>query len=230
MSAIPPPEAGPHPVRWKAGTDPATDQSGAQPRVSLYGKNAAAGDVSVALDSLGQVTPGLSKSATYSAAKVGLVPASSPTDIFTITGSATKIVRVTRIAITATTTSATPAAIDCLLVKRSTANSGGTSTGSPTPVPHDSTNAAATATILAYTVNPTTGDIVGTALRNEKLMQQLATLTATDFPGPGKLVWEFPRPIVLRGIAEVLAVNLNGVSVTGTASFDIDAEWTEAAS
>ena len=230
MAAIPPPEQGPDPIRWASGTNPATDQSGTQPRISLYGKNAAAGDVSLALDSLGQVVAGLSKSAAYSAAKTGLVPAANATDIFTITGSATKTVRVTRIAITATTTSATPAALDVLLLKRSAANSGGTSTGSPTPVPHDSTNAAVTATVLAYTANPTTGDLVGTALRSEKLMQQLATLTATDFPEAGKLVWDFPRPIVLRGIAEVLAVNLNGVTATATASFDIDAEWTESAS
>ena len=231
MAQIPPPEQGPDPVRWASGTNPATDQSGTQPRVSNYGKNAVAGDVALALDSLGQVTPGLSKSASYSAAKTGLVTASSATDIFTITGSATKIVRVTRIAITATTTSATPAALDVLLLKRSTANSGGTSTGSPTPVPHDSTNAAVTATVLAYTANPTTGDLVGTALRSEKLLQTLATATATDFPPIERLIWDFKeRPVVLRGIAEVLAVILNGASATTTASFDIDAEWTEASS
>ncbi len=169
--------------------------------------------------------------ATYSAAKVGLVPASSATDIFTITGSATKTIRVTRIEITATTTSATPAALDVLLLKRSTANSAGTSTGSPTPVPHDSTNAAVSATVLAYTANPTTGTLVGTAIRNQKLMQTLATYTATDFPAKDSLVWDFGnRPaqaIVLRGTGEVLAVNLNGVTATATASFDLAVEWTE---
>lgn len=229
MAAISPPEQGAGPVRWKVGIDPATDQAGTIARVSLYGKNAVAGDTALSLDALGQLAFGTSRSATYSAAKIGLVPAASPTDIFTITGSATAIVRVTRIAITATTTSATPAAIDVLLVKRSTANTGGTSTGSPTPVPHDSANAAVSATVLAYTANPSAlGTIVGTALRNEKLIQTLATATATDFPPIERLIWEFKvRPVVLRGIAEVLAVNLNAVSVTTTASFDIDIEWTE---
>lgn len=169
--------------------------------------------------------------ATYSAAKVGLVPASSATDIFTVTGSATKTVRVTHIEITATTTSATPAALDVLLLKRSTANSAGTSTGSPTPVPHDSNNAAVSATVLSYTANPTTGNLVGTAIRNSKFFQTLATYTATDFPAKDSITWDFGnRPgqaIVLRGTGDVLAINLNGVSATATASFDISIEWTE---
>jgi len=168
---------------------------------------------------------------TYSAAVKGLVPASSATDIFTITGSATKTVRVTRIAITATTTSATPAALDVLLLKRSTANSAGTST-SPTAVAHDGLNQGKdTAVVDAYTANPTLGTLVGTALRNAKFFQTLATFTATDFPAKDQIIWEFgKRPsqaIVLRGDAEVLAVNLAAATATSTASFDIDIEFTE---
>jgi hypothetical protein len=169
--------------------------------------------------------------ATYSAAIVGLVPGSSATDIFTLTGSATKTIRVTKIEIGGTTTSATAAALDVLLLKRKTANSGGTSTGSPTPVAHDSTSPTVSATVLAYTAVPTTGTLVGTALRNQKLMLMLATLTATDFPQNDKLIWDFGnRPaqaLVLRGIADVLAINLNGATPTATASFDIAIEWTE---
>lgn len=169
--------------------------------------------------------------ATYSAAKVGLVPGSSATDIFTLTGSATKIVRVTRIEIAGTSTSASGAALDVLLLKRSTANTLGTSTGSPTPVPHDSADAVATATVLAYTAVPTTGTLVGTAIRNQKLMLALATDTSSDFPPMDRIVWEFGnRPskgLVLRGIGEVLAINLNAATPTATASFDIAIEWTE---
>ena len=229
MALYPPPEQGPGPIRWKSGTDPASDQAGTQGQVSLYGKNVAAGDMPLWLDSLGQIAVGSSRSAAYGAAKVGLVTATSATDIFTITGSATKIVRVKYISISATTTSATPAALDVLLLKRSTANLTGTSTGSPTIVPYDSTSAAATATVLAYTANPgTLGTLVGTALRNQKLMQMLATYTATDFPPDDKIIWDFgTHPIILRGITEVLAINLNAASATGTSSFDIDCMWTE---
>lgn len=168
---------------------------------------------------------------TYSAAKVGLVPAASATDIFTITGSATKVIRVTHIEIWATTTAATAAALDVLLLKRSTADTAGTSTGSPTPVPHDINAPAVSATVLAYTANPTLGSIVGTAIRNSKLFQTLATYTATEFPTPIGLIWDFGnRPgsaIVLRGIADVLAINLNAISASAGALFDISIEWTE---
>lgn len=168
--------------------------------------------------------------ASYSAAKLGLVPASSATDIFTITGSSSKTVRITRIEIGGTTTSATPAALDIVLLKRSTANTSGTSTA-PTIVPHDINDAAATATVLAYTANPTTGTLVGN-LRNQKLMLMLATYTATDFPMNDKLIWDFgnragERAIVLRGTGDVLAINLNAVTATATASLDIAIEFTE---
>lgn len=168
--------------------------------------------------------------ATYSAAKVGLVPASSATDIFTITGSATKTVRVTRIEVVGTTTSATPAALDIVLLKRSAADTSGTSTA-PTIVPHDSNDAAATSVVAAYTANPTVGTLVGN-LRNQKLMLTLGTYTATDFPPVDRVTWEFGnRPgaqcIVLRGVGDVLAINLGGVTATATASVDLAIEFTE---
>lgn len=167
---------------------------------------------------------------TYSATKVGLVTASSATDIFTITGSASKVVRITRVEVTATTTSATPAALDVQLVKRSTANSAGTS-ASAAATSYDSSNADATATVLSYTANPTTGTIVGTAIRAAKFFQTLATYTATDFPDKDTLAWDFGnRPSqspTLRATTEVIAVNLSGASATTTVSFDLMVEWTE---
>lgn len=171
---------------------------------------------------------------TWSAAKVGLVPAASATDIFTITGAANKVIRITHLEITATTTAATAAALDVLLLKRSTANTGGTSTGSPTAVPHDSANNSLTAaaTVLAYTANPgALGSLVGTALRNSKFFQTLTPFTATDFPQKDQIIWDFGnRPgqaIVLRAATDVLAVNLNAASASAGASFDISIEWTE---
>src|SRR5260370_1349299 len=168
---------------------------------------------------------------TYSAAKVGLVPAASATDIFTITGSASKIIRVTHIEITATTTAATAAALDILLLKRNVANTGGTSTGSPTPVPHDINAPTVSATVLAYTANPTVGGLQATAIRNSKFFQTLATYTATDFPVVTPLISDFGnRPasaIILRGITDVLAINLNGVSASAGALFNVSADGTE---
>ena len=159
---------------------------------------------------------------TYSAAVVGLVAsATTPTDIFTIYGSSTKTIRITRIALTATQTTA--AQRDVLLIKRSTANTGGTSTA-VNAVPHDSTSSAATASVKSYTLNPTAlGTAVGT-LRSRKVY--IGTTTGNS----DELIIEFgpinAQEIILRGTAEGLAINLNSIASTGNL-FDISIEWTE---
>jgi hypothetical protein len=145
---------------------------------------------------------------------------STPTDIFTITGSASKTIRVTRISFTGTQTTGTQ--IRVIVLKRSTANSGGTST-SPARVPHDSNNAAATATVLAYTANPTTGTLVGN-IRAAKVLVGLTTVNSDQ------LIIDFGtrngQGFVLRGTTQVLAINLAGVTIAGN-SLDISFEWTE---
>lgn len=190
-----------------------------------------AGANNLVINTDGSINVGGGSRSTYSVGKTGLVPASSATDIFIIGGAANSVVRINRIEITATSTAATSAALDVQLIKRSTAAGGGTSTA-PTAVPHDSNNAASVAVLAAYTANPTTGTSVGT-LRSQKLIQTLATQTATDFPLIDHLSWEFGskgQPITLRAAAEQLAINLNAATATATASFDISVEWTESAS
>lgn len=162
-------------------------------------------------------------SPTYSATVTGLASAAACTDLFTITGSASKTIRVTKLKISGVQT--TGGLIDVVVLKRSTANTAGTSTN-PTAVPHDSGFAAATATINAYTANPTTGNLVGN-VRVDKLFVSASTALG------GVLEYNFGNSagssIVLRGTTQVLAVNLNGATVTGGA-FDITVEWVENAS
>lgn len=159
--------------------------------------------------------------ATYSASAVAFAAATTPTDVFTIIGSGTKTVRVIRVAVTGTQT--TGAMRDILLIKRSAANTGGTS-ATATAVPHDSLSAAATAAVKSYTANPSgLGAVVGT-IRAEKIF--IGATTAVS----GELIADYgPRygqSIVLRGAAETLAVNLNSVTSTGN-SITICVEWTE---
>lgn len=165
-----------------------------------------------------------SSHATYRAAVVTLNAANNPTDIFTITGSATKTIRVRKIGIEGTQTTASYANV--LVLKRSTANSGGTST-LLTNVPMDSDNAAATATVRSYTANPTLGTLIGN-ITTKKLVVNTAS------PGTGAVdndtVFyfgsEFSKSVVLRGTAEVLSINLNATTLAGN-SFNIWVEWTE---
>jgi len=174
-----------------------------------------------------ELTPG--SKATFSAAITGLVPVTGATDIFTVTGSATKLVKVTRLVITGSTTLAANVILPITLLKRSTADTAGTSTA-PTRVAHDSLNAAVTATVLAYTANPTTGTLVG-AYRNLRMTLQLTPQTATDFPISLPYIEDFGQrggqPIVLRGVAEVFAVNLAAIATITGWLFDISVEWTE---
>lgn len=141
-------------------------------------------------------------------------------DTLTITGSATKTVRVTRISLSGVATAL--ADIDVTLVKHSTADSGGTSSG-VTLTPMDSANAAATATVLLYTVAPTPGTVVGTPLRSVKY-GTVATTSAAAIQ-----VWDFgngpKQGVVLRGVAQQLALNFSAAPAGG--SFDIDIELTE---
>lgn len=160
---------------------------------------------------------------TYSASITALAPAASATDIFTIIGSATKTVRITRIQISGVATAA--GTFDVVLVKRSTADSGGTST-SPTIVPHDSSDSAATAVVKAYTVNPTLGTLVG------NLQARSITLTTAATPAIPNILQEFlfelrgEKAIVLRGVAQQLAINLNAQTITG-GLLDISISFTE---
>jgi hypothetical protein len=160
---------------------------------------------------------------TYSTSITNLATAATATDIFTIYGSATTVVRITRVTISATQTTA--GTIGVLLIRRSSANTGGTST-SPAIAPMDSNNAAATATVKAYTVNPTgLGTTVATILSEKLFVAAPATAS-----GGGISIFDFgirgTQPVVLRGVAEGLVVNLNSVTVAGS-SFCIEVEWTE---
>ncbi len=159
--------------------------------------------------------------ATYSAAVVNQATGLLATDIFTITGSASKTIRVTKVEVSAFSGGNSNNTV--VLLKRSTANTGGTS-AAQTAVPHDSASAAATATVLAYTVNPTTGTLVGNLVTRR--MSTPATNSASQ---SSETLFAAGRPaqaIVLRGVNEVLAVNLNGTTIAGD-GFNIAIEWTE---
>ncbi len=157
---------------------------------------------------------------TYSTSSGSFVVAATPTDVFTLIGSASKTIRINKIKVTGSTTSGSPVKITIQLIKRSTADTGGTS-AILTSVPHDSTNAAATAVARSYTANPTLGTAVGTA-RAQATSFQAAGLTEV-------IEWNFEQGgqhLVLRGVTESIAINFNGTTVTGSI-IAISIEWQE---
>lgn len=160
--------------------------------------------------------------ASYSAFS-SFTTAALATDIFTITGSATKTVKIRTVIISGTNTGNTNALV--LMLKRSTANTLGTST-TLTNVPNDSNNAAGTATVRSYTVSPTLGTLVGN-IEGELIF--LPTLASSNSSSNENITYgdDGTQPITLRGTSEVFAVNLNGVSLLGTTVMNISINWTE---
>lgn len=101
--------------------------------VLVAGKDGSGNVKTLLLDSSGNLqTAAAVAKATYAAAIVGLASVAAATDLFTITGSASKTVRITRVSISGLATSASAIAVP--LIKRSAANTGGTAT-SPASVP-----------------------------------------------------------------------------------------------
>lgn len=159
---------------------------------------------------------------TYSAAVISLSLAANATDFFTITGSASKTIRIQRIS---TDFTGGGSVVRVQLVKRSTANSGGTST-TPTAVAHDSTNAAATSVVRAYTANPTLGTLVG-AIRAEATNSPLLSGSNDN----QVVHWDFgdnanEQQVILRGAGEVLALNFNSATLSGGVA-SAYVQWTE---
>ena len=144
------------------------------------------------------------------------------TDVFAIIGSSNKTVRITSIVVTGTATANSPA--DVLLVKRSTANSGGTPT-EITPTNYDSSDPACTASVVKYAAAPTLGALIG-VVRDTKM-----TLNAPGAAAMYPLVWDFgtrnQRALVLRGANELAALNWQGAATPAGMDLSVTIEWTE---
>jgi len=116
------------------------------------------------------------------------------------------------------------------LVKRSTADTAGSSTAvNLTAVPHDSLDAAAGAVVTTYTgsnVNPNLGTAVGS------IRAQQSNVSAAGSGGAATPV-EFDfgnladKPVYLRSASEGLYLNFNGAALPAGTVLNIFVEWTE---
>lgn len=159
---------------------------------------------------------------TYSCALNDITVATLPTDVWTIFGSATKTIKILSMTITGTQTTA--GSLSVLIIKRSTANTGGTSSA-PAIVPNDSANPAVTATVLSYTANPTLGNALG-RVHAIKLFIPAVASVASNLPVVFDFKSTISQPVTLRGTAEGLCFNLNGTTVAGNV-FNFSVSWTE---
>lgn len=168
--------------------------------------------------------------ATYSAS-AAFTPGATPTDLVTIFGSATKTVRVRSMKIGTQNTAA--GSQEFVLSKRSAVTTGGTA-GAATAIPHDSASAAATATVNSYTSTaPTAGTALGNL--NKKRVASPVVVPATwagirldgevemlPVNGDSKI-----QPVVLRGVAEGLAINFAAAALVSGQIHTFSVVWSE---
>ena len=156
------------------------------------------------------VFQGFPTRATYSTSIPTLYPPANATDCIVIKGSATKLIRVLYIQVYMTQTTAGGTHV-WFLWKRSSDDTGGTRIPL-TPIPHDSNQAAATASISEFLANPTgLGTSVGITHR-----AQIYHSDATSNVQTGVLFdltkYGFDKGIVLRGTSEILALARAGIA------------------
>ena len=168
------------------------------------------------------------RKATYSACSEGFALAASPTDIAQLAGSATKTVKIIRIAVQISASAAQSQIFPVLVIKRSSAGSGFSNTA--TVVPHDSNDAGATAVMSYTTANPTTGSKVGSvdgtyAPTMPNPPSSGASGAALRFAFEPKD--EGGKPITLRGTSQTLAINLGGTALTAAPTAIVTYVWTE---
>jgi len=153
-----------------------------------------------------------------------VTPVATATDVLVLSGSASKVIRVTRVSVTGTATAAS--IYDHYLIKRTAANTGGTST-SLTAAQSDSTDATQSATLKLYTANPSALGTGIAAEGNKTYLAAGATPGAAALPHAYSFGDRNDKAIVLRGTAESLAINFGGQAVPSGANLYLSIEWTE---
>lgn len=181
--------------------------------------------------SVGLITATLTKN-TYNAVSIGLVPAASATDIFCITGSATKTIKVA--GLTVYGVAGTLTSVPAVVLRRATVDSGGTAASTianpaNTIGKSDTSNPTATATLIAYTANPTINDASPTYIRAGYITTPTVAAGTTPTNTPftfGANLPQFTQQLTLRGAADQICLNLQAASIT-SGVLNITVTWTE---
>lgn len=171
---------------------------------------------------------------TYSAAFFGLVPVSGGTDVICVAGSATKTVRLMRLTIYGTTATA-PQAVPVQLVRRVSADTGGTAAGTTanpanTIAKRDVGNPTATAVPISYTANPTVVDSSPTYIDSQLLSMPIVTSVMQPTPADfnfGRDLENLEQMPTLNGVAAQICASLGGATLTNASAWNGSIVWTE---
>ena len=166
---------------------------------------------------------------TYGAISIGLVPAAAATDIACLQGSASKVVTLNRLLISGT--AGTAITTPFVILKRVLLDSGGTpatSTALPVAGKYDPQFGTATATLNAWTANPTINDASPTYIAAPAVTLPVTASSGTTPTEVNFGTWSdaYNAGIVLRGATQAVCINLNAATVT-SGVLAITFEWVE---
>lgn len=167
--------------------------------------------------------------ATYSIGD-SFTPSATAKAAITIFGSATKTVKITRILCSLVNTSTTAGATAVLFIEKNTAVFTGGTVTVETPVPNDSADPAATATVNTYSVAPTGGGGTPTAVVGCRGTVPMINGATLDAGIGGLLQLEYTpgknaKPLTLNGVAQGLSIV--PFFSAGVISGAYSIEWTE---
>lgn len=143
----------------------------------------------------------------------------NPTDMITVMGAAGKIIRVSQMRVAINTTAA--GRLDAKFIKRTTLNTGGTSTP-VTVATSNTTDPAASASVKEWTVIPAS---LGTATQTGTYA--LVTTVPTSAPAQFALNIPFPEGIILTNANESISFGLAGAALPAGFTAIVDISWTE---
>lgn len=160
---------------------------------------------------------------TYRITILSATPAAAPTDVVLLQGAAGVVTRIREIILSGTATAASN--IAPTLVRRSTANTGGTSTAQ-TVAKRDLSDGAAGTTCLLYTANPTGLGTVVNTVEGGRLNLAPAANGSID-----RIIWQYSwmneKGLTLRGASDFIALNFGGAAWPAGGLLDVSISLTE---
>jgi hypothetical protein len=158
---------------------------------------------------------------TYGFELINFAPAAAATDIVTIQGIASQVVRIRSVKIQCASASANSTVV-VTLIRRTAANTGGTF-AAITPTPRDSRDGASGAVVRSYSVNPTA---LGAGARMHSDQVLLVANPVNRIQTLFDFCWQQDKAPCLVSASQWLAINLNGVFPAG-ATLVIDVTYSE---
>lgn len=161
----------------------------------------------------------------YSAVVQDYAAYATPTDIVSLFGDGTKIIRVKQVIVSGIATGAST--IIAGLIKRTTLNTVGTPTAA-TVVKHKASQPTSIATVNSYGAAPTVGSTTSGGLVDSRRVG--LGIIATTTISPLATIFDFTkagREIYLELATDALSLNMLGAALPGGTKLDIVFRWVE---